>query len=63
MRVVVQVCNGAVCTQTDFIDLVICEEDEEERDENIQLVLENVLFFFFFFFFSFGEPNFFFLDP
>ena len=48
MRVIVQVCNSAVCTQTEPINVILCEESEERRDENIQSVLQNVCISFLF---------------
>ena len=45
-RIIVQVCNAAVCVKTENISLTICEENEEQREENIQLVLGNVNNFF-----------------
>ena len=33
---------------TETISIAVCEENEEQRDENIQLVLENVFSHFFF---------------
>ena len=38
-----------MCTYTDFIFIQICEENDEIRDENVELTLENVIFFFYFF--------------
>ena len=68
MKIIVEVCNSAVCTTTGFIPITICEENEEERDESIQLVLENVslnflFFIFYFLFFIFLTSNCFFGRP
>ena len=48
MTVLVELCNAAVCSVTDPIPIIICEENEEEREENIQSVLEIVILSFLF---------------
>ena len=52
-RITAQICNAAVCTNSETISLFICEESEETREETIQEVLENVFFYFPFFFLFF----------
>ena len=59
MEVQVKVCNAGVCTITPSILIKICDENEEQRDENIDNSLSNVILFLFFILFLFGDCDFF----
>ena len=47
MEVKVKICNAAVCSTTDSISVKVCQENGDERDDNIANVLLNVRTFLF----------------
>ena len=42
LKIQVEICNTGACTLSNIIFIEICDENEEQIDESIQVILDNV---------------------